>query len=65
MGRVKTVLIVILIVFMGFLNLYLEAMNKKAEYEVMKTLEEHQHEQLIYDEDDSTTWWYEGHTTNK
>lgn len=65
MERVKTVLIVILIVFMGFLNLYLEAVNKKAEYEVMKTLEEHQHEQLIYDEDDSTTWWYEGHTTNK
>lgn len=60
MNRIKTFLIFVILVFLAWANIYLEQMNKKAEYEVMKTLE--QHEQLIYDENDSTTWWFEGHT---
>lgn len=58
MNKVKRILLVAVIVLVGLVTLMLSMYQARARMESEQTMRSWQ-----YDENDSSTWWYEGHTS--
>lgn len=57
MSKLKTLVVIVLLVLLCSLNFYLEMYLAKEELERQLPAET-----WIYDENDKSTWWYEQHT---
>lgn len=63
MSKLKTILVVAAIILIGLVNVYLGMLDAKLDYEMILRSQNHsQSKVLVYDLNDPTTWWYEGHS---